>query len=548
MATILNSRLAKLRALVVDDMQTMRQNIRTQLGQLGIEKVDQAATPDDVIKLVRNTSYDVIVCDYNLNRETNGQQLLEFLRSQNMLAPTCMFFMVTAESSYDSVASAAEFQPDAYMVKPLTGGRIADRIERLLDKQNALKPVNDRLHAKDLTGAILECDRVQKSDPKWIVDILKIKSKAALELGNLDDARKAFQQALDLYSDLVWARLGLARCELAAGHAEQAQAIVQDVLQKHPQYIDAYDLLAQIAESQGKDDEALAALNDSYAVIPSARRSRLVGDAAYRVGNLDQARSAFTTALTHTRGSLTAQVSDVLSLAQVHVDSGDAKLALTVLSDIRTDQQNDEHGSDDLALRHAIIASQAFSVLGDTTSAQAAFASARELAKDIRADDTTMALAKAAFAVGLNEEGSRIMSNAIRADHENARLVAAARKILQASGNAALIESVVEETISAGAMIVEQATKLMRDGHFDESLAKLEEALNSTPQNTGILLAAAQLHLLWMSQKGLDRRYVERVNIYLAQLSDLMPNNERVAKMYRFLRETLVQAATKASS
>jgi tetratricopeptide (TPR) repeat protein len=550
MATILNSRLAKLRALVVDDMQTMRQNIRTQLGQLGIEKVDQAATPDDVIKLIRNASYDVIVCDYNLNRETNGQQLLEFLRSQNMLSPTCMFFMVTAESSYDSVASAAEFQPDAYMVKPLTGGRIADRIERLLDKQNALKPINDRLHVKDLSGAILECERIQKSEPRWIIDILKLKSKAALELGNLEDARRAYQQALDLRSDLVWARLGLARCQQAAGHADDAKAIVVDVLEKNPQYIDAYDLLAQIAESQGKDEEALAALNNSYEIIPSARRSRLVGDAAYRVGNLEQARSAFGKALTHTRGSLTAQVSDALSLAQVHVDSGDASLALTVLSEAAGSQQrnqqdapDDDHG---FALQQAIIASQAFAALGDHASAQAAFTSARELAPDLRADATTLALAKAAFAVGLDDEGSRIMAKAIRADHENARLVAAARKILQDGGKAELIESVVEASISEAALTVEQATRLMRDGHFDESLAKLEQALDSTPENTGILLAAAQLHLLWMSQKGLDRRYVERVNIYLAQLSKLMPNSERVAKMYRFLRETLVQAAGKA--
>jgi len=554
MATILNSRLAKLRALVVDDMQTMRQNIRTQLGQLGIEKVDQAATPDDVIKLIRSTSYDVIVCDYNLNRETNGQQLLEFLRSQNMLSPTCMFFMVTAESSYDSVASAAEFQPDAYMVKPLTGGRIADRIERLLDKQHALKPINDRLHVKDLSGAMLECDRIQKTDPRWIIDILKLKSKAALELGNLIEARNAYQQALDLRNDLIWARLGLARCEQAAGHADDAKAIVLDVLQKNPQYIDAYDVLAQIAESQGKDDEALAALNNSYEIIPSARRSRLVGDAAYRAGNLEQARNAFSKALTHTRGSLTAQVSDALSLAQVHVDSGEASLALTVLSEaasaspqIQQRTQPDAPDQDnDFALQQAIIASQAFAALGDTRSAQAAFASAKELARELRADATTMALAKAAFAVGLDDEGSHIMAKAIRADHENARLVASARKILQDAGKPALIESVIDATISEATLIVEQATRLMRDGHFDESLAKLEQALDSTPENTGILLAAAQLHLLWMSQKGLDRRYVERVNTYLAQLSKLMPNSERVAKMYRFLRETLVQAGKKA--
>jgi hypothetical protein len=46
-----------------------------------------------------------------------------------------------------------------------------------------------------------------------------------------------------------------------------------------------------------------------------------------------------------------------------------------------------------------------------------------------------------------------------------------------------------------------------------------------------------------MSQKGLDRAYVDKVNGYLAQLDVLMPNSDRVTKMYRFLRETLVKVA-----
>jgi tetratricopeptide (TPR) repeat protein len=542
MATILNSRLAKLRALVVDDMQNMRQNIRTQLGQLGIEHVDQAATPDEAIRHIRNTSYDVIVCDYNLNKETNGQQMLEFLRSQNMLSPTAMFFMVTAESSYDSVASTAEFQPDAYMVKPLTGGRIADRIERLLDKQQVLKPITDRLQKKDLMGAIAECDKVQKTDPKWIVDIFKIKAKAALDLGNIDDARAVYVQALALRNDLVWARLGVARCNQAAGKLDEAKAIVQELLEKNTQSIGAYDLLAQIAEAQGNDQEALDALNKSYDVIPSARRSRLVGDAAYRVGNLDQARTAFGKALSHTRGSLTAQASDALSLAQVHADAGDPTQALTVLSAAAKDHQDDPV----FATKQAIIAAQSFAKLGDTKSAKAAFESAKEAAGDVRADMTTLALAKAAFCIGLDDEGSRIMSKAIKADHENTRLVEFARQILKTTGKEDLIEKVVDDAISQGTLIVDEASRLMRNGQFDESLAKLEEAMNATPENTGVLLAAAQLHLLWMSQKGLDRAYVDKVNGYLAQLDVLMPNSDRVTKMYRFLRETLVKVAKEA--
>ncbi len=539
MPTILNSRLAQLRALVVDDMATMRQNMRTQLGQLGIAQVDQAATPNDAIKYIRNTSYDIIICDYNLNKETNGQQMLEFLRTQKLLSPTTMFFMVTGESSYDSVASAAEFQPDAYMVKPLTGGKIADRIERLLDRQNALKPITDRLQKKDLAGAIAECGRVVQTEAKWIVDILKFKAGAALELGQLDDARMTYTQALALRSDMVWARLGLARCEQAAGRLDEAKILVQDILDKNTQFVGAYDLLAQIAESQGKDQEALEALNKSYEVVPSARRSRMVGDAAYSVGDLDQARTAYSKALNHTRGSLTAHASDALSLAQVHVDTGEAASALSVLSVAAKDHYEDEG----FAARQAIIAAQAFARLGDMDSAKAAFESAREMVDGTRADTNTLALAKAAFCIGMNEEGARIMSKAIKADHENERLVAFARRVLKDTGNEALVETIVDDAISAGALNVDEATRLMRNGQFDESLAKLEEALTATPDNTGVLLAAAQLHLLWMSQKGLDRSYVARVNGYLAQLDGLMPNSERVAKMYRFLRETLVKVA-----
>ena len=183
MATISNQRLAKLRSLVVDDMPTMRQNIRGQLGDLGIPHVDQAGTPDEAIRYILKQSYDLIVCDYNLNRETNGQQLLEYLRSQHLLSPATMFIMVTAESSYDFVASAAEFQPDAYMVKPLTGGKLLERIERLLDKQTALMPIVGRLDLKDVSGAVEECDRTLQVQPKWALDILKIKANALLDLG-----------------------------------------------------------------------------------------------------------------------------------------------------------------------------------------------------------------------------------------------------------------------------------------------------------------------------------------------------------------------------
>lgn len=544
MAIVTNQRLSQLRSLVIDDMAAMRQNIRSQLGELGIPHVDQAATPDEAIDCVRKQSYDVIVCDYNLNRETNGQQLLEFLRSQHILSPATMFIMVTAESSYDLVASAAEFQPDAYMVKPLTGGKLLERIERLLDRQNALRPIVGRLNLKDVAGAVAECDRVLQAAPKWAADVWKIKAGALLELGRHEEARAVYARVLDVRRDLTWARFGIARCHFVAGDLEQARAAAQEVVADNPKYIVAYDLLAKIAEAQGDDQAALAAISISYEVIPSARRSRMVGDAAYRTGDLEQAREAFSRALQHTKGALTAQPSDLLSLAQVHVDGGDAQAALQLLATAPRHYAE----SNAFAATQAAVRAQVHVKLGDTAAAEKAYAQACALVDATRADATSLALAKAAFSIGRDQEGANILSQAVRADHENSRMVSLARKVLKDSGKEAMAADIVDSALLQVTAIVAEANALMRKAQFDESLAKLDEALAGMPDNTGVLLAAAQLHLLWMSQKGLNIDYVAKVNNYLAKLDELMPGNERVAKMYRFMRETLSRAGKQAAA
>lgn len=535
MVTITNQRLVNLRSLVIDDMAAMRQNIRSQLGQIGVAHVDQAANADEAISYIRRDGYDLILCDYNLNRETNGQQLLEFLRTQNLISPATMFIMVTAESSYDLVASAAEFQPDAYMVKPLTGGKLLERIERLLDKQNALRPIVGRLKLKDVAGAVAECDRTLQAQPKWAADVLKIKGAALLELGKPEEAQVVYQQALAVRDDLIWAKLGVARCHQAAGQLEQAKAAAQQVLELDARYVVAYDLLAAVAEAEGKEQEALEALNRSYEVVPSARRSRMVGDSAYRTGDLELARGAFERALTHTKGSLTAQPSDVLTLAQVHVDSGEAEAALKLLSTAPKSFAE----SESFVATQAAVQAQAHVKLGDHAAAEQAFELAHSLNKDLRADTSALALAKAAFSLGRDEVGAQILSGAVKADHENSRVVSMARRVLKDSGREHMTATIVDQALQEVTAILAEANALMRKAQFDESLATLERALKAMPENTGVLLAAAQLHLLWMSQKGLNLDYVARVNGYLSKLDQLLPGNERVAKMYRFLRETL---------
>ncbi|HET6787760.1 MAG TPA: response regulator, partial [Aquabacterium sp.] len=155
-------------ALIIDDMAVQQTTLRGQLSLLGITKVDQAMNAEDAVKLIRSRKYGLILCDYNLNHRSDGQQMLEYLRDNDLLPADCLFFMVTAESSYTSVASATEHIPDAYLLKPITASDIEDRLKALLDKRQALLPISQKLARDDQLGAVVECDKIIAAKNRWL--------------------------------------------------------------------------------------------------------------------------------------------------------------------------------------------------------------------------------------------------------------------------------------------------------------------------------------------------------------------------------------------
>ena len=70
------------------------------------------------------------------------QQLLELLRRRKILPLSAVFLMVTGETGYEQVSTAAEYSPDDYLIKPFTSQTLQTRLERILDKKQALRPVH----------------------------------------------------------------------------------------------------------------------------------------------------------------------------------------------------------------------------------------------------------------------------------------------------------------------------------------------------------------------------------------------------------------------
>lgn len=527
-----------IQALIIDDMAVQQSTLRGHLSLLGMGKVDVASNAEDAARLIKQRKYGLILCDYNLNQKTDGQQLFEYLRDSNALPPDCLFFMITAESSYASVASATEHHPDAYLLKPTTAAEIGDRLKVQLEKRTALLAITQKQANEDLPGALAECDKVLAAKNRWFMQALQIKGQTLLKLGKNDEAKAIYRSALEQRPELVWAQLGLARAHKAAGQFEDAKRLAQQIIQSREgeKNVAAYDVVAEALEAQGDSQAAMWVLRDAATVVPSARRQRVAGESAYRNGDLETAKDFLLKANKATKGSVVAQQQDTLLLAQTMVDLGSNDDALKLLNEAAPAYRNSAtFGNVALAIQ-----AQAESRAGKTEEAQKTLAKARATLRKGKADFSTVALAKAELMAGNVDAGLELLSSAVSADHENPRIKQMVSTTLRDTGH----ENKIQDIVDAGAAILEtkvkDARKLLRDSQIDDAVKAIEQAVSDYPENTGVLLQATQINCMALRLKK-EHNYgmIERVQGYLTRLEKLMPANDRVTMMRRYFRETM---------
>lgn len=529
---------SNLAVLIIDDMPVQQTTLRGYLQLLGISRADVASSAEDALKLIRSRKYQLILCDYNLNNRTDGQQLFEYLREQQLLPHDCLFFMITAEGSYASVAATTEHYPDAYLLKPITAADLDERLRAMLDKRDALVPITTLLSKGNLAGAVEQCDKLMASRSRWFMSALQIKAQALLKLGRHEDAKQVYLAALQQRADLIWAKLGLARALKAAGAFEEARQCAQDILDSRDgqRNVAAFDVLAESLEAMGDPEGAMWVLKEASMVVPSARRFRMVGESAYRNGHLDAAKDALVKANKSSRGSVVAQHHDALLLSQALVDIGENAEALKVLNEAAPFHKN-EPAFAPVALA---IQAQAEAQAGDKERAEATLQKARALALQGKADFATVALAKAELVNGHEQAGFTLLEKAIASDHENTRMRQLIGKALRETGHDDKVEALIDSAMAGIESKVTDARKLLRNNQIDEAVEAIEQAVHDHPENTGVLLQAAQINCLALRLKRVRQPdLVERATHYLGRLEKLLPSNDRVTQMQRYFRETL---------
>ena len=72
--------LKKKKVLIADPHSTSRNYMQMVLSKIDITNVTSVSSTKEVIKAVKKDTYDIIISEYYLSDDRNGQQLLEELR------------------------------------------------------------------------------------------------------------------------------------------------------------------------------------------------------------------------------------------------------------------------------------------------------------------------------------------------------------------------------------------------------------------------------------------------------------------------------------
>lgn len=282
----------KMHALIVDDFENFRSTLYKMLMDFGIGSVDSAATGEEALRFCKKRSYDLILCDNNLGKGKSGQQVLEELRSTNNPCMDCLFILVSAESSKSIIMAAYDYEPDAYLAKPITPKALDQRLSRLFEQRVELKEVFSAQKAGNDDLAIAQCTNLIAQGSRHTNSCQKILGQLYLKQHNFVAAEQLYRTVLN-NRELEWAQLGMVKTKLGQHDLLGAQQWIENILQVNPLCMKAYDLQAELFKFQNNTEGLQKVLQKATDLSPlSILRQQELGGVAQQNNDLFVAANA----------------------------------------------------------------------------------------------------------------------------------------------------------------------------------------------------------------------------------------------------------------
>ncbi len=382
----------KMHALIVDDFENFRGTLYKMLMDLGIGNADSAASGEEALRFCKARSYDLILCDNNLGKGKSGQQVLEELRSTENPCSDSLFILVSAENSKGTIMAAYDYEPDAYLAKPITPKALDQRLSRLIEQRVELKAIHAAQNSGDDQRAINLSKELVASGSRYANACQKLLGQLYLKKNDLPAAEAVYRAVLD-NRELEWAQLGMVKTKLAQKDMLGAQQWLENILQANPLCMKAYDLQAELFKLQNDSEGLQNILQKATDISPlSILRQQALGDVAQQNNDLVTAANALKRAVKLGEHSCfdKAEVHSLFAQTTIDLFSIDKELAKPLIREAIACINNLEENFGKTNLRKVeslLLESQLQVCAGDQRRAQDALASAQSSLGNTKDDD-----------------------------------------------------------------------------------------------------------------------------------------------------------------
>jgi CheY-like chemotaxis protein len=295
--------------LVVDDIDTIRSAVKGMLQMLGTKDIAIASNGERALELCEVTQYDFILCDFNLGKGKDGYQLFEELKLRELMKPSTVFILISAETALQVVHGLVELQPDDYLLKPFSYKKLEARLIRSLEKRKVLGLIYDCLAIKDYKKALYECAKVAKQNPKYSLPIMRLKGEVLLNLQQPQAAFELYDSVL-AFRDFSWAKLGKAIAYYHLQDYNNSAKLLNDLCDLPETRIEALNWLSSIYAKRECYSQAKEILIESVKLSPkNIPRQRALANLSLLEGDWQVAQRCFKTVLENTRFSVHENIS-----------------------------------------------------------------------------------------------------------------------------------------------------------------------------------------------------------------------------------------------
>ncbi|WP_295406201.1 tetratricopeptide repeat-containing response regulator [uncultured Thiocystis sp.] len=526
--------------LIVDDMASIREFLRTLLRTLGATQLDQASTGAAAIARMEGKRYDVVLCDYNLGPGRNGQQVLEEARHRALIGVAAIFIMVTAEKTRDMVMGAVEYTPDAYLTKPFTMDLLKTRLATLFERKSGLGGVDRALRSGDHGAAIAGLNRLLAAKPGNPTDLLRLKADVCLTANRLDEAM-AIYDALLANRALNWALLGKGKILFQNKQYGQAGDIFARLLDSEPHFLLAYDWLAKTQVAEQDYDGAEQTLKKAVALSPrNIERQQRLGELILKQGDGKAAEAVFERAVALARHSVLNHPSLHAGLAKSKSVNQKHNEALKIIGDIGKTFVDHREAAIYQASAMAIVKQDQ----GDTSGAAAALQAAEQSIVELGSGlppRLSLEMMATCWRLGETQKATALLQQAIGNNHDDHAFLAEVVRVCHDTGLAEAADTAIRQIQRDIVRANNAGVGLIKQGDFDAAVKLLREAAEEMPGNKTINLNAAKAWIIQMENRGPSSEGIQAVRGYVARVQKANPNDWRLADLQSRLRQLAIQ-------